>query len=316
VPDAVETRAARHGLGYGFSAYLAWGLFPLYFPLLEPAGTVEILALRIIFSLVFVVILLVFTGGFAGVVAVLRDPRRASLLSLAAVLIAVNWSVYIWGVNSGHVVECSLGYFINPLFTILLGVVVLGERLRPAQWVAVGVGGLAVVVITVDYGRPPWIALVLAASFGVYGFAKKTAGVGALDSLAIETGVLVVPALVAVGIVSAQGTLALGHHGVGNTLLLASTGLVTAVPLLLFASATRRLPLSVVGLLQYLTPVLQFLVGVGIRHEHVPFAEFIGFCLVWVALIVLSVDGLRNQHRSFRAGRAARAAAVEVHAQH
>jgi chloramphenicol-sensitive protein RarD len=306
----------RNGLAYGFGAYLLWGLFPLYFPLLEPAGTVEILAARMAFSLIVVVILLGCTGGFASLGAVLRNRRQCGLLNLAGLLVSVNWAVYIWGVNSGHVVECSLGYFINPLFTILLGVIVLGERLRPAQWVAVGIGGAAVVVIAVDYGRPPWIALTLAASFGLYGFVKKKAGVGALDSLAIETGTVFVPAVVALIVLQVHGTLAFGHHGVANTLLITSSGLVTAVPLLFFAAATRRLPLSVVGLLQYLTPVLQFIVGVGIRHERVPFAEFIGFCLVWAALLVLSADGLRNQRRSGSDRRAERARAAAVHAAH
>jgi chloramphenicol-sensitive protein RarD len=307
VPAADET---RKGLTYGVGSYLLWGLFPLYFPLLEPAGTVEILASRMAWSLVVVAILLALSRGFAGVRTVLRDRRRFGLLTTAAVLISVNWGVYIWAVNAGHVVESSLGYFINPLFTILLGVIVLGERLRPTQWVAVGIGVAAVVVIAVDYGRPPWIALTLAASFGLYGFVKKRAGVGALDSLAVETGTLFVPAVVALIVLDAQGTLAFGHHGAGNTLLLASTGVVTAIPLLFFAAATQRLPLSVIGLLQYLTPVLQFIVGVGIRHEHVPFAEFIGFCLVWVALIVLTVDGLRHQRSNSRMARGAQAVAA------
>ena len=289
---------------YGVSAYLLWGLFPLYFPLLEPAGTAEILASRMVWSLVVVAILLALGRGFAGVLAVVRDRRRFGLLAAAALLISINWGVYIWGVNSGHVVECSLGYFINPLFTILLGVLVLKERLRPAQWVAVGIGTLAVVVIAVDYGRPPWIALTLAASFGTYGFLKKKAGVGALDSLAVETGTMFLPALTVLIILQAQGNLVFGHGDPGTSLLIASSGAVTAVPLLLFAAATQRLALSVIGLLQYLTPVLQFVVGVGIRHESVPFAEFIGFCLVWLALIVLSVDGVRHQRESARAGRA------------
>jgi chloramphenicol-sensitive protein RarD len=300
VHEGAET---RRGLIYGVGAYLLWGLFPLYFPLLEPAGTAEILASRMVWSLVVVAILLALSRGFAGVRAVVRDRRRFGLLALAALLISINWGVYIWGVNSGHVVECSLGYFINPLFTILLGVLVLGERLRPAQWVAVGIGTLAVVVIAVDYGRPPWIALTLAASFGTYGFLKKKAGVGALDSLAVETGTMFLPALTVLIVLQVQGNLVFGHGDVGTSLLIASSGAVTAVPLLLFAAATQRLALSVVGLLQYLTPVLQFLVGVGIRHESVPFAEFIGFCLVWLALIVLSVDGLRHQRPSARAAR-------------
>ena len=173
----------------------------------------------------------------------------------------------------------------------------LGERLRRVQWAAVGIGAVAVAVIAIDYGRPPWIALILASSFGMYGFVKKQAAVGAVDSLAVETGALFVPALIALFVINARGDLAFGHSSVGNTLLLAGTGVVTAIPLLLFAGATRRLPLSMMGLLQYLAPVLQFAVGVGIRHESLPFTAFIGFVLVWIALIVLTIDGLRNQRR-------------------
>ena len=287
----------RAGLLYGTSAYLIWGAFPLYFPLLEPAGTIEILAQRMAWSLIVVLLVLRFGGGgFGGVRAVLRDRSTVGVLALAGVFIAVNWGTYIYAVNSGHVVEASLGYFINPLFTILLGVVVLGERLRRAQWVAVGIGTLAVLVIAVDYGRPPWIALVLAFSFGMYGFCKKRADVGAVDSLAVETAVQFVPALVAIAIIGAQGSLVFGTRA-STSVLLAGSGLITVIPLLLFAAGTRRLPLSVVGLLQFLTPVLQFAVGVGIRHEPLPTAELAGFCLVWLALIVLSVDGLRAQRR-------------------
>jgi chloramphenicol-sensitive protein RarD len=280
-----------------------WGVFPLYFPLLKPAGTIEILAERMAWSLVTMLVVLWIGPGFRGVRAVLRDRRQVGLLSAAAVLIAVNWGVYIYGVNSGHVVESSLGYFINPLFTILLGVVVLGERLRRAQWAAVGIGAVAVAVIAVDYGRPPWIALVLAFSFGMYGFCKKKASAGALDSLVVETGVQFVPALVAIAVVAANGDLVFGTRA-DTSVLLAGSGAVTVLPLLLFAAGTRRLPLSVIGLLQFLTPVLQFAVGVGIRHEKLPAAELAGFCLVWVALIVLSVDGLRNQRSTRRAVRA------------
>ena len=289
---------ARRGLIYGASAYLLWGGFPLYWPLLEPAGTVEILAQRMAWSLVVMAVILRITRGFGRVRAVLANRRQRSLLVAAAVVVTVNWGTYIYGVNSGHVVETSLGYFINPLFTILLGVFVLGERLRPMQWTAVGIGTVAVLVIAVDYGHPPWIALILATSFGLYGFFKKSAAVGAVESMTIETGAMFVPALIALGVVAAQGNLVFASHGAGNALLLASTGIVTAVPLLLFAASTRRLPLSVVGLLQYLAPVLQFSVGIGIRHEPLPPAELIGFALVWVALIVLTVDGLRSQRRT------------------
>jgi len=292
VPADIET---RRGLVYGASAYLLWGLFPLYWPLLEPAGPLEILAHRIVWSLIFVAIVLACTTGFGGVRTLLATPRQRNPLMLAAVVITVNWGVYIWGVNSHHVVETSLGYFVNPLFTILLGVFVLGERLRRAQWVAVGIGTVAIVVISVDYGRPPWIALTLATSFALYGFLKKRASAGALDSMAVETGTLLIPALVTMTVIAAQGNMTFGHVSVGNTLLLVGTGVVTAIPLLFFAAATTRLPLSVIGLLQYLAPVLQFSVGVGIRHEPLPPAEWVGFGLVWIALIVLTVDGIRSQ---------------------
>ncbi len=288
----------RRGLIYGASAYLMWGFFPLYFPLLEPAGTIEILAQRMVWSLVVVVVLLRFAGGYGGVRAVLANRRQLALLVAAAAVITANWGTYIYGVNTEHVVETSLGYFVNPLVTILLAVVILGERLRRAQWVAVAIATVAVVVITVDYGRPPWIALILAFSFGLYGFFKKRAAAGALDSLAVETGALFLPALLTLVVIAVHGDLAFGRHGVGNTLLLAGTGVITAVPLLMFAAGTRRLPLSVIGLLQYLAPVLQFAVGVGIRHEALPTAEFVGFALVWVALIVLTVDGVRAQRRT------------------
>ena len=291
-----EPSQQRAGLTYGFAAYLMWGAFPLFFPLLAPAGTIEILAQRMAWSLVVVLVRLRFGHGFAGIRAILGDRKKFAMLTVAAILISVNWGVYIYAVNSGHVVEASLGYFINPLVTILLGVVVLRERLRRLQWLAVAIGAAAVVVITVDYGRLPWIALVLACSFGLYGFVKNRIGVPAVDSLAIETGVLFVPAVIAIVVVQAQGHLAFGHSSVGNTLL-ASCGVVTAVPLLFFAAAAGRLPLSTIGLLQYMTPVLQFAVGVGIRHESVPLSEYIGFALVWVALIVLISDGLRGESR-------------------
>ncbi|HEY3087771.1 MAG TPA: EamA family transporter RarD [Jatrophihabitantaceae bacterium] len=283
----------RRGLAYGTTAYLLWGLFPLYWPLLKPAGAIEILAHRMLWSLAFVAVLLWWGRGFPALRAVLAGREKRTLLGCGAVVITFNWGTYIWGVNSKHVVETSLGYFINPLFTILLGVVLLSERLRRMQWVAVGIGSAAIVVLTVDYGRLPWIALVLATSFGLYGYFKKRAAVGAVESLAIETGYLAVLALVTLVVIEARGDLAFGHHGAGNTVLLLLTGAITAIPLLFFGAATRRLPLSVIGLLQYLAPVLQFAVGVGIDHESMSPARWAGFSLVWVALMVLTWDGLR-----------------------
>ena len=297
-PDIDPSRDLdRRGLAYGFAAYFAWGLFPLYWPLLEPAGSLEILADRMVFSLIFVSLLLWRMHGWAAVRAVLADRRKTAQLAAAAVFVTTNWGVYIWGVNSGHVIETSLGYFINPLFTILLGVFVLHEKLRRIQWVAVGIASAAIVVLSVDYGRLPWIALVLAGSFGMYGFIKKKVAVGAMESLAIETSVMIVPALITLGIIAATGSLAFGRHGAGNTALLVGTGVVTAIPLLFFGAAMRRLPLTVVGLIQYLTPVLQFAVGVGIDHENMPLARWLGFGLVWIALVILSVDGVRYQRQ-------------------
>jgi chloramphenicol-sensitive protein RarD len=291
----IQPGDTRRGLLYGIGAYLCWGLFPLYWPLLEPAGAVEILADRMLWSLVFVALLLTVRRDWPSVRLVAADRRRLLRLTLAAALVSLNWGVFIWGVNNGHVIETSLGYFINPLLTILLGVLVLGERLSPPQWVAVAIASLAIVVLTVDYGRPPWIALVLATSFAGYGFLKKQVSAGAVQTLAIETSVFAGPALITLLVLAGRSQLAFGQHGAGNAALLAGTGVVTAIPLLLFGAGARRLPLTSMGLLQYLTPVLQFAVGVGVRHEPLPPARLAGFALVWVALVVLTVDALRRQ---------------------
>ncbi len=307
----MEHRAeTRRGLLYGLAAYLLWGGFPLYWPLLKPASALEILANRMVWSLGFVALLLWRTRGWERVLAVLRNRRQLALLAVAAIVITVNWGTYIWGVNSHHVVETSLGYFINPLFTILLGVFVLHERLRGAQWVAVGIGSAAIVILTVDYGRLPWIALTLALSFGTYGYVKKRANVGAVESLAVETGILFVPAVATLVAIAINGTLAFGRHGVGNSALLVGTGVITAIPLLFFAAAAIRLPLSTIGLLQYLAPVLQFAVGVLVDHEPMPAARLAGFALVWLALVVLTVDGVRHSRRESALNRAAASVAA------
>lgn len=300
-------QTSQRGLTYGIAAYALWGMFPLYWPLLEPASAIEILAQRMLWSLIFVVVLLQYTHGWRRVRAVLADRSAAARLAIGAVFVSANWGIYIWGVNAGHVVETSLGYFINPLFTVLLGVVLLGEKLRRTQWVAVGIGALAIVVLTVDYGRLPWIALVLAFSFGIYGYQKKKVSVGALESLAVETGFMAGPAAITIALLSATGSLTFGSAGTSNAVLLAGTGLITAIPLIFFGAATRRLPLTTLGLIQYLAPVLQFAVGVGIRHEPLPLPRLAGFALIWTALVVLSVDGLRHSRRSAVHRRAERA---------
>ncbi|MDP9418163.1 MAG: EamA family transporter RarD [Actinomycetota bacterium] len=296
----------RRGFLFGVAAYLLWGLFPLYWPLLEPAGAVEILAHRVLWSLVVVVALLALARNWSWLRTL--GGRRLRLLTVAALVIAVNWGMYIWGVNTGHVVETSLGYFINPLVTVLLGVVVLGERLRPAQWVAVALATVAVAVLTVAYGRPPWLALTLATSFGTYGLLKKQAGVGAVESLTLETGILAVPALAYVLFLHAAGDGSFGTARPLHAVLLAASGLVTAIPLLCFGAAAIRVPLTTLGLLQYLAPVVQFVLGVLYFHEDMPAARVAGFALVWLALAILTVDGVQNHRRSLR--RSAHAAAV------
>jgi chloramphenicol-sensitive protein RarD len=298
--------ADRRGVLYGVACYLLWGLFPLYWPLLEPAGAIEILAHRIVWSLLVVATVLAVTRSWAWVRPLLADRATLARMALAALLIALNWATYIWGVNNEHVVETSLGYFINPVVTVLIGVLVLHERLRPVQWIAIGLGTVAVVVLAVDYGRPPWIALTLAFSFGTYGLLKKQVGatVGAVQSLTVETAVLFVPALTFLVVLDARGDGQLGHSGVGHGLLLASAGIATAVPLLFFASAARRIPLSTLGLLQYIAPVLQFLTGVLLYDEPMPASRLVGFVLVWTALAVLTFDGLRHGHRTRRDARA------------
>lgn len=290
---------ARTGALMGAGAYLLWGVFPLYFPLLEPAGAVEILLHRIVWTVLVCAVVLTVARSWASFVAAVRRPRTLVLLSVAAVLIATNWLVYTYGVLSEQVVETALGYYINPIVTVLLGVLVLHERLRPAQWVAIGIGLVAVVVLTVDYGRLPWIALSLSASFGLYSLVKNRVGrgVGALQSLSVETAVLAPVAVAVLVWFEATGRGSLGSEGPGHTALLASAGVVTAVPLLLFAAAARRVPLSTIGLLQYLTPTLQLLIGVLVLNEPMPAGRLVGFALVWTALLVLTVDMLARARR-------------------
>jgi chloramphenicol-sensitive protein RarD len=285
----------RRGTLLGVAAYLMWGLFPLYWPLLEPAGALEILAHRVVWSLVAVLLLLVVTGR--SLRSLPRARRPVLLLIAAAVLIGINWGVYIWGVNNGHVVETSLGYFINPLVSVGLGVLVLGERMRRLQWAAVGVAAVGVGVLTVAAGRPPWIALILASSFGTYGLVKRVVGVGAIEGLVVETSALAPVALLFLAVSAAQGNGNFTDHGAGHALLLTSAGFVTAVPLLAFAGAAARVPLNRLGLMQYLTPTIQFLIGVFIRHETVSTATLAGFVVVWLALALFTVDTATNYRR-------------------
>jgi len=284
----------RRGVTYGLTAYLLWGAFPLYFHLMRDSGPVEILLHRVAWSLIVCAIVLTAVRGWRDVIAVLRSARRTALLATASALLAVNWGIYVFAVNSGHVIEASLGYYINPLVTVLMGVLVLRERLRRLQWAAVGVGACAVAVLTAAYGRPPWIALALACSFGGYGLIKNRVGaaVGALASLSTETLTLAPVALVGIVWLEDTGRGTFTDRPPVQGLLLASAGVATVIPLLFFAAAARRVPLSTMGLLQYLTPTLQLLCGVVFLGEHMPVARWLGFGLVWVALLVLTADSL------------------------
>ena len=290
----------RRGLLFGTAAYALWGLFPLYWPLLEPAGAVEILAHRIVWSALTMAVLVLVLGRTPAVLTAFRDRRSLQLLTVAAVVISVNWATYIYGVNNDRVVEAALGYFINPLVTVMMGVLVLGERLRRLQWIALGIASFAVVVLTIDYGRPPWVALVLAFSFGTYGLAKKQAGVGPIESLTIETLVLAPIALSYVVWLVATGASNFGSHGTGHSLLFTTTGIVTAIPLMFFGAAAIRVPLVALGLLQYLAPIIQFALGVLLFREDMPVGRWIGFGLVWVALVIFTVETINHRRRQLQ----------------
>jgi len=290
----------RTGVLAGFSAYALWGVFPLVFRLLDEVSPIEILFHRIAWSLVVVLAVLALQRRFPELVTLVRHRRSLRLLALAAVFISVNWLTYIWAVNNGHVVDAALGYYVNPLITVALGVVVLGERLRRAQQIALGFGAAAVAVLTVANGTVPWIALVLACSFATYGYLKKDAGAKALPSLAIETAVLAPLAVVGLVVFAGQGELSFTNGSLWRDLLLAGLGVVTAVPLLLFATAATRIPLSMLGLLQYVTPTMQLLCGVVLLGEDLPPERLVGFVLVWIALTVLATDAIRSERQARR----------------
>jgi chloramphenicol-sensitive protein RarD len=290
----------RTGLLNGLAAYGMWGLVPLFWPLLKPAGAVESLAHRMVWSLAVVGVALLVLRRWSWAAELLRQPRKLGLVAVAAAVITVNWGVYIWAVNAGQVVEASLGYFVNPLVTVALGVLLLRERLRPVQWAAVGIGIVAVLVLTAGYGRPPWISLCLAFSFAIYGLVKKKISLGGIESLAAETAVQFLPALGYLLWLGSQGSSTFGGEGLGHAVLLASTGVVTALPLVCFGAAAIRVPLSTLGLLQYLAPVFQFLLGVLYFHEVMSRERWAGFSLIWLALSLLAWDALHTARRSSR----------------
>lgn len=298
------------GRGRGYllviGAYGFWGVVPLFWKLLQAAAPIEILAHRIVWSAVSVALIVLALRRWDKLVELARQPRNLAGMTLAATLVAVNWGTFIYGVDSDQVVETSLGYFINPLITVCLAVLVLHERLRTVQWVALGIGGGAVAVLTVDYGRPPYIALTLAVSFGLYGLTKKRLGLPALEGLMVESAVLAPAALAYVWWLTTRGTQTFGDmsaaHGgsIGLTALMIISGPITAIPLLMFADAANRIPLSTMGLIQYLGPVLQLICGVVVFHEPMPPARLAGFTLVWCALAVFTWDGLRRTRQAAR----------------
>ena len=283
----------KTGLLFGVSAYVLWGAFPLYWPLLEPASALEIVSHRAVWTLVFCIIILVITKSLRATLETLKRPKVASKLFLASILVSINWLVYIWSVNNGHVVEASLGYYINPLIMIAFGVILLKERMRTLQWVAVGIAALGVVVLTIDYGRIPWIALTLGFSWGSYGLVKKQLGLGAVEGLTIETLIVGLPYLLYLLYIGNKGTGQFGQSP-GLTILLIGAGAVTAIPLLLFNGSTTRLPLTVIGLLQYITPTIMFSIGVWLRHEEMPTPRWIGFVIIWIALTTLAIDLVKS----------------------
>ena len=281
------------GLVFGISSYVLWGLFPLYWPLLEPANPLEIVSHRAVWTLVFCLITLLFTKQLTSTLALLKNPRKLGGLCLTTILISINWITYIWATNNGHVVEAALGYYINPLIIIAFGVLLLREKMRPLQWLAVGIAAIGVTILTIDYGRLPWVAISLALSWGTYGLVKKKLDLGALEGLAIETLLSLIPYGFYLIYLGREGTGQFGH-GIGLTILLISAGAVTAIPLLLFNGSTTRLPYSTIGLLQYITPTIQFSIGVWLRHEEMPTARWIGFIVIWLALCALGTDLMRS----------------------
>lgn len=270
-----------------------WGLFPLYWPLLEPANPLEIVSHRAVWTLVFCLIVLALSKQILTTLTVMKNPKTMAALLLSTILVSINWITYIWAVNHGHVVEAALGYYINPLIIIAFGVILLREKLRPLQWVAVGIAAVGVLVLTIDYGRLPWVAISLALSWGSYGLVKKRLNLGALEGLAIETLISFIPYAGYIIYLGQQGTGQFGHKPL-LTILLISAGAVTAIPLLLFNGSTTRLPYSTIGLLQYITPTIQFSIGVWLRHEDMPTARWIGFIVIWFALAALATDLVRS----------------------
>ncbi|UCD98332.1 MAG: EamA family transporter RarD [Chloroflexota bacterium] len=286
------------GVLFGIGAYLMWGFFPIYFKALHQVPPLQIMMHRIVWSFLFVIFIILIRKQWSRFVDSLRQPRILLTYTVTAFLLAVNWLIYIYGINSDQVVETSLGYFINPLLSVALGVIFLHERLRAMQWVPVALVGFGVIYLTLQYGEPPWIALALAFSFGVYGLLKKIAPLGALQGLSLETGIIFFPAVIYLLYAEFQGSGAFGHLGWQSNFLLAFVGVITALPLLFFGLAARSIPLTLLGILQYIAPTVQFLLGVFLYDEPFTINRLIGFAIIWLALIIFTVEGLQQRRKS------------------
>jgi chloramphenicol-sensitive protein RarD len=286
----------QKGYWYAIGAYLTWGLFPIYWKWLREISALQLIGHRVVWSCALLLGTIVIFRQWNDFQAAILDRRSLAIYSLAGVLIAINWTIYVWAVNSDFIVETSLGYFINPLVSVFLGVLVLRERLRGAQWLAIGLAAAGVLYLTLAYGSLPWISLALACTFGLYGLVKKMAPLGAVHGLALETGILLLPALAYLWFEAEAGRGAFLQHGLTRDLLMIGAGPVTTIPLLLFAAAARRIPLSMVGLFQYIAPTLQFFLGVFLYREPFTRSRLIGFSMVWLALLISAVEaGVRGR---------------------
>lgn len=286
------------GIAYAVSAYVLWGLFPLYFTRVAHVAAPEILVHRVVWSLVFVLALLAWTRRWAWLPALLKQPRVLGAFAASALLLSTNWLTYIWSVQNGHLIDASLGYFITPLVNVMLGYTVLHERPRRAQWIALSLAALGVVWLTVQAGQLPWMALVLSLSFGAYGLLRKIAPLGALEGLALETMLLAPPALVALAVWWGRGPASFPAPDAATNLWLIAAGPLTAVPLLLFAAGARRVSMTTLGLLQYVGPSIAFVLGIWVFREPFSGARFAGFLFIWAALVVYSADGWRVARRA------------------
>ncbi|MCO6451517.1 MAG: EamA family transporter RarD [Caldilineales bacterium] len=285
----------NRGILYGTTAYVVWGLSPIYWKHLQGVSSLEIIANRVLWSFVLVLIVLLFRKQWGWLHRLRYDPKMLLTLGAAALLLGLNWLTYVWAVNSGFVVEASLGYFITPLVSVALGVIILRERLRPWQWVAIALAACGVLYLTIAYGSLPWISLILAFSFGLYGYMKKRGRLPVLESLGVETGWLLIPTLIVLIVMQGQNTAALGHADALSNILLIGSGVMTAVPLLMFATGARMIPLTVLGILQFIAPTLQFLLGVFVYDEPFNIIRLVGFSIIWVALIIYVAENFAHR---------------------